>query len=284
MGPLLEGAKAVIAGGGISVGRACVEVFQEEGAKVAFLDINEARTKAVINATGALGYVVDIADKNAVFAAMTDAAEKMGGITVLVNVASEMKGGRVVDTTEKQIDRMVDVNLKGYYWTTQAAIPYMLEAGKGSIIQFGSVAATNPGWAESYGIVKASQVTLAYQCCMEYSPVIRSNAILAGWIEDSPTSRAVQEVPELIDPIMADHPMHRAAKSAELANVCLFLASDLSSCINGETIIADGGQTRTQANLNTTMQRMQGALSDPDFMAKFIKRTRAVTPEEVMGE
>ena len=126
MGLLLEGAKAFIVGGGISVGRACVEVFQKEGAKVAFLDINEARTNAVVNATGALGYVVDIADKSAVFSAMADAAEKMGGITVLVNVASEMKGGRVVDTTEEQLDRMIDVNLKGYYWATQAAIPYML--------------------------------------------------------------------------------------------------------------------------------------------------------------
>jgi len=283
MGPLLEGAKAFIAGGGISVGRACVEVFQREGATVAFLDINEARTRAVMDATGALGYVVDIADRDAVFAAMADAAEKMGGITVLVNVASEMRGGRVVETTQKQLDRMIDVNVKGYYWTTQAAIPYMLEAGRGSIIQFGSVAATNPGWAESYGIVKASQITLAYQCCMEYSPVIRSNAVIAGWIEDSPTSRFIQEVPELIDPIMADHPMHRAAKSIELANVCLFLASDLSSYINGETIIADGGQTRTQGNLNATMQRMRQVLSDPDLLAKFVKRTQAVTPEEVMG-
>jgi len=283
MGPLLEGAKAFIAGGGISVGRACVEVFQREGATVAFLDINEARTRAVMDATGALGYVVDIADRDAVFAAMADAAEKMGSITVLVNVASEMRGGRVVETTEKQLDRMIDVNVKGYYWTTQAAIPYMLEAGRGSIIQFGSVAATNPGWAESYGIVKASQITLAYQCCMEYSPVIRSNAVIAGWIEDSPTSRFIQEVPELIDPIMADHPMHRAAKSIELANVCLFLASDLSSYINGETIIADGGQTRTQGNLNATMQRMRQVLSDPDLLAKFVKRTQAVTPEEVMG-
>jgi NAD(P)-dependent dehydrogenase (short-subunit alcohol dehydrogenase family) len=284
MGPLLEGAKAVIVGGGISVGRACVELFQKEGARVAFLEINEARAKAVMDATGAPGYVVDIADKDAVFAAMADAAEKMGGITVLVNVASEMKGGRVIDTTEKQLDRMIAVNLKGYYWTTQAAIPYMLQAGKGSIVQFGSVAVTNPGWAESYGIVKASQVTLAYQCCMEYSPVIRSNAVLAGWIEDSPSSRFIQEIPELIDPIMADHPMHRAAKAAELANVCLFLASDLSSYVNGETIVADGGQTRTQGNLNATMQGMGGVLSDPDSLAKLIRRTQAVTPEEVMGE
>jgi 3-oxoacyl-[acyl-carrier protein] reductase len=161
----------------------------------------------------------------------------------------------------------------------------MLKTGKGSLIQFGSVAATNPGWGESYGIVKASQLALAYQCAMEHAPTIRSNAIICGWIEDSPASRLLQTIPEIIDPIMADHPMHRAAKSAELANVCLFLASDLSSSINGETIVADGGQTRTQGNLNALMRQM-GPLfaANPDLVAKNMKNLAAVTPEELMGK
>lgn len=284
MGPLLQGAKAFITGGGISVGRACVEAFLREGAKVAFLDIREARTQAVIQATGALGYVADIADREAVFAAVNDAAEKMGGMTVLVNVASVMEGGCVVDTTEAHLDRMFAVNVKGYYWSTQAAVPHMLKAGKGSLIQFGSVAATNPGWGESYGIVKASQLALAYQCAMEYAPVIRSNAVMCGWIKDSPASRLLQTIPELIDPIMADHPMHRAATSAELADVCLFLASDLSNSINGETIVADGGQTRTQGNLNALMRKMGPTFaSHPDLVARQVKNSAAVTPEDLMG-
>ena len=63
--------------------------------------------------------------------------------------------------------------------------------------------------------------------------------MLCGWIRDSPASRLLQTIPELIDPILADHPMHRAATSAELAGTCLFLASDLSSAVNGETIDAE---------------------------------------------
>ena len=179
---LLDNARAFVTGGGISVGRACVELFVKEGAQVAFLDIREDRTAAVAQATGALGYVADIADRDAVFAAVNDAAEKLGGMTVLVNVASVMQGGRVVDTTEAQLDRMFAVNVKGYYWATQAVVPHMLKAGKGSLVQFGSVAATHPAWGESYGIVKASQTALAYQCAMEYAPTIRSNAVLCGWI------------------------------------------------------------------------------------------------------
>lgn len=284
MGLLLENAKAFVTGGGISVGRACVELFIKEGAQVAFLDIRADRTSAVMQATGALGYVADIADRDAVFAAVDDAAEKMGGMTVLVNIASVMQGGRVVDTTEAQLDRMFAVNVKGYYWATQAVVPHMLKAGKGSLVQFGSVAATHPAWGESYGIVKASQMALAYQCAMEYAPTIRSNAVLCGWIEDSPASRLLQTIPDVIGPILADHPMHRAATSAELAQVCLFLASDMSSSVNGETIVADGGQTRTQGNLNALMQRL-GPLfaANPDLVARNAKNLAAVTPGELMG-
>jgi NAD(P)-dependent dehydrogenase (short-subunit alcohol dehydrogenase family) len=282
---LLENARAFITGGGISVGRACVEVFAREGARVAFLDIRKDRTDAVMQATGALGYVADIADRDAVLAAVDDAAARMGGLTVLVNVASVMQGGRVVDTTEAQLDRMFAVNVKGYYWATQAAVPHMLEAGKGSLVQFGSVAATHPAWGESYGVVKASQLALAYQCAMEYAPTIRSNAVLCGWIQDSPASRLLQTIPEVIDPIMADHPMHRAATSAELANVCLFLASDMSSAINGATIVADGGQTRTQGNLNAMMQRLGPLFAgNPELVAQNMKNLAAVTPDELMGK
>ena len=283
MGLLLDGAKAFITGGGISVGRACVELFREHGAQVAFLDIRADRVEAVRRATGAHGYVTDLADRTAVFAAIDDAAARMGGLTVLVNVASVMQGGRVVDTTEEQLDRMFAVNVKGYYWSTQAAIPHMLDAGKGSLVQFGSVAATHPAWGESYGIVKASQVALAYQCAMEYAPTIRSNAVLCGWIRDSPASRLLQTIPELIDPILADHPMHRTATSAELAGTCLFLASDLSSAINGETIVADGGQTRTQGNLNALMQKIGPLFAkNPDLIRQNAQNLAAVTPDDLM--
>jgi 3-oxoacyl-[acyl-carrier protein] reductase len=160
----------------------------------------------------------------------------------------------------------------------------MLAGGSGSIIQFGSVAATHPGIAESYGIVKASQLALAYQLAMEHAPTIRSNAVMCGWITDSHKSRLLQTVPELIDPIMADHPMHRGASSEELAKVCLFLASDLSSCINGETLVADGGQTRTQGNLNAMFQNMGKVFAEnPQLIARLMKMQGATTPEELMS-
>jgi NAD(P)-dependent dehydrogenase (short-subunit alcohol dehydrogenase family) len=180
---------------------------------------------------------------------------------------------------------MFAVNVKGYYWSTQAAIPHMLKAGRGSLVQFGSVAATHPAWGESYGIVKASQMALAYQCAMEYAPTIRSNAVLCGWIADSPASRLLQTIPELIDPILADHPMHRAATSMELAGTCLFLASELSSAVNGATIVADGGQTRTQGNLNALMQKIGPLFAkDPDLIRRNAQNLAAVTPEDLIGK
>lgn len=283
MSQLLSGARIFVAGGGISVGRACVELFLEHGAQVAFLDIDPARVEAVTAATGALGFTVDIADKAAVEQAVNTAAEQLGGLSALINIASHMEGGRVVDLTEEQLQRMVDVNIKGYYWTTQAAIPHMLAGGRGSIVQFGSVAATHPGFAESYSAVKAAQVALAYQLAMEHAPVIRSNAVLCGWITDSHKSRILQSVPELIDPIMADHPMGRGATADELARVCLFLASDLSAAVNGETLVADGGQTRTQGNLNQMFQSMGKVFAEqPELVQRMLKMQAAATPEELM--
>ena len=79
--------------------------------------------------------------------------------------------------------------------------------------------------------------------------------------------------------------MHRAATSAELAGVCLFLASKLSSAINGETIVADGGQTRTQGNLNALMQRIGPLFAkNPDLIQQNAKNLAAVTPADLMGK
>lgn len=250
MEPLLAGESVFVAGGGISVGRACVELFLREGGQVAFLDHDRARVEAVRKATGALGYTCDIADRAAVKAALDDAAKQLGGLTALVNVASFTAVAPVAEVTEIDLDRMTAVNLKGYYWTTQAVIPHMLSAGHGSIVQLSSIAANKPAWGEAYSLFKGAQVTLAYQVANEYGPAIRSNALLAGLIEDSPRLRQVQTIPAIIGPVLADHPMGRAMHAAELARACLFLASPASAAINGAAIVADGGQTRTQPNLN----------------------------------
>jgi NAD(P)-dependent dehydrogenase (short-subunit alcohol dehydrogenase family) len=254
---LLDGARVIITGGGASVGRACIDVFQQHGAQVAFLEIDAERARLAEQATGAKGYVVDIADKAAVEAAIADAAARLGGITVLVNTASCCFLNVVHNQTDAEFERTVDVNFKGHFYCTRAVIPHMLQAGKGSIVDVSSVAATNPGWAEStYCAAKAAQIVLNKEVAMDYAPVIRANSLAVGWIRDSPTSEFVQRVPELIDPIWNEHPSGRGGETWEIANVALFFASDLSSYVTGQCLIVDGGQTLPQAGLNGTLRKI----------------------------
>lgn len=249
MESILAGERVFITGGGFGVGRACVELFLKEGAKVAFLDLDGRRVESVKSATGALGYTADIANRPAVQFAINEAAEKLGGLTALVNAASSTLGGPIAETTEQQLDRMYAVNLKGYYFATQAAIPHMLKAGRGSIVQVSSISAIKPAWGESYGIFNAGQVTLAFQAAMEHGPIIRANAILAGLLEDSPSAQMLYALPEF-KAVLVDHPAQRLTRAAEVAQACLYFASTLSNSMNATVVTVDGGQTRPQPNLN----------------------------------
>lgn len=273
---LLEGAKAIVTGGGASVGRACVEVFQQHGAQVAFLEIKPKRAQAVQEATGAKGYVVDIADKGVVEEAIADAAQHLGGITVLVNQASACFLNVVHHQTDEEFERTVDVNLKGHFYCTRAVIPHMLAAGKGAIVDISSVAATNPGWAEStYCAAKAAQIVLNKEVAIDYGPVIRANSLAVGWVADSPNSAFIQSDPELIDPVFNESPSGRSGQSWEIANAALFFASDLSSFVTGQCLIVDGGQTLPQAGLNGTMRKLVAMMRNEPVSVK----QRGVAPD-----
>lgn len=266
---LLEGARAIVTGGGASVGRACVEVFIAHGARVAFLEIDPERAREVEAATGSKGYVVDIADRAAVEAAISEAAAWLGGVTVLVNQASCCFLNVVHQQTDAEFERTLDVNIKGHFYCTRAVIPHMLAAGKGSIVDISSVAATNPGWAEStYCAAKAAQIVLSKEVAIDYAPVIRANSLAVGWIHDSPTSSGIQQVPELIDPVFDEHPSGRGGQSWEIANVALFFASDMSSYVTGQCLIVDGGQTLPQPGLNGTMRRIVAQMRDEPLTRK----------------
>ncbi len=285
----LQGAQCFITGGGASVGRACVELFLAEGAQVAFYEVNPQRTAETVKATGALGYTGDIMDKAPLLAAMHDSAAKMGGLTVLINTPAGYGatrktltagvGGLVTEMSDEIMNNNNLMHINGYFWATAAVIPYMLKAGKGSIVQFGSVASTNPGLSECYGVQKAGQTTLAYQTAMEYSPVIRSNALICGWMEHA-YAGAVQRDLASMRKIMDEHPLHRPGSLADLAKACLFLASELGAAVNGELVFADGGQTRSQANMTPVMREVvRRTASDPSFRAKQEANLQAVTTE-----
>ena len=267
---LLQGAKAIVTGGGASVGRACVELFKRQGADVAFLEIDKDRASKTEAETGAKAYVVDIANREDVKAAIDAAAAHLGGISILVNVASCTFLNMVHEQSDEEFDRIVDVNFKGHFYCTRAVIPHMLAGGKGAVVDVSSVAATNPGWAEStYCAAKAAQIVLNQEVAQDYAPIIRANSLSVGWVADSPSSSAIiEQHPELVDPIWAQHPSGRPAQSWEIANAVLFFASDLSSYVTGQCLKVDGGQTVPQPGLDLMMRQTVAMMRGEELRVK----------------
>ena len=178
---------------------------------------------------------------------------------------------------------MFAVNVKGYYWSTQAAIPHMLKAGKGSPCSSAASPRRIPRGASRTASSRRARwrsPTSARWSTPDH-PLERGAVRL---IADSPASRLLQTIPELIDPILADHPRctarRRPRSLAEPPRI-----GPVERAINGETIVADGGQRRTQGNLNALMQKIR-----PLFAKNRISsgRTRtqnlaAVTPDDLMA-
>jgi NAD(P)-dependent dehydrogenase (short-subunit alcohol dehydrogenase family) len=227
----LAGKAAFVTGGGAGIGAAIADALEREGAKVARVDIS-----------GKTAYPCDVADRKAVFATMKRFVAEAGGLDILVNNAVYFHYARLVDMPEDKIHRMLDVGIKGVYWATQAATPHLIARGGGSIINLSSVAV-------SFGITNASVYTsikgaidaLTRQQAVELAPHgIRVNAIAPGFFH----SRLADTVIEIVEPLIKErNPIPRVGAEGELKGVALFLASDASSYITGQTIIVDGGGT-----------------------------------------
>lgn len=246
-GPLLAGKRAVITGAATEsgIGFAAARLFAEHGAKVALLDIDG---KAVADRARSLGpghhaLACDVASRQACEKAVGDAAKALGGLDLLVNVAGLVRGTPLMDISEAEYDAVLDVNLKGSFNMARAAAPLMREARGGAMVLMSSIAGENGGGVfgrSHYAAAKAGIFGLAKALARELAPdAIRVNAIAPGPIDNDFTKGAMTR--EIKDRIAQGVPLGRLGRSEEIAGVCLFLASDLSSFVTGTVIDANGG-------------------------------------------
>lgn len=244
----LENKVAIVTGGAMGNGKGIVDVFRKYGAKVCVLDYSEE----VYNLEEGIDkYKVDVRDKEAVTNIVNEIGEKYGKIDVVVNNA----GVCILETFEKMEDDLrdfhFDVNIKGIWHVTKAAIPYMKKAGKGSIVNLSSV--TGPMVADSgevaYATTKGAVLAFTKSLAAELvSDDIRVNAIMPGYIRtpmvDNMSKISCPENPEsVIDGIAQAIPMKRMGKIEELGELAAFLASSESSYITAQGIVIDGGST-----------------------------------------
>jgi NAD(P)-dependent dehydrogenase (short-subunit alcohol dehydrogenase family) len=249
-GNLLRGKVALITGAASGQGRAAALLFAEHGASVVVADVNEAgahETVAMIEKEDgqALAVHTDVsrpADCNAMIAATIEAYMRLD---VLYNNAAIQMSGRLVETTEAMWDITIATNLTAIFRACRAAIPHMLAGSGGSIINTSSTLGQqgSEGYA-AYGAAKAGLIALTRQIAAEYGPHIRANVIAPGSI-DTPRFRAVTE--RLEDPdafltmLRGTIPLKRLGEADDVAQLALFLASDMSAYTTGAVIPCDGG-------------------------------------------
>jgi len=250
---LVTGAALGYKNGGSSIGSAIAFKLASEGAKVVVIDILEKmgqRTVDKIKENGREGLFIrtDVSKTDEVKRAIEITKQKFGKLHCLVNCAASYEGNifkNVVETPEEDWNRIIDVNLNGYFRFAKYAIPLMLESGRGTIVNISSCAAFNVLKSFSiYPVTKAAINALTRTLAIDFAPQIRTNAICPGFVRiaNSENDRTPEEIEQWIEGIAKGYPLKRTCSVEEIANVALFLASDDSSYINGECIIVDGGR------------------------------------------
>lgn len=238
----LAGKRCVITGAAQGIGMAIAERFAAEGATLLLADIDATRVEALAAALGQQAFVADVAKKAEVEALIARAAELWGGLDVLVNNAGITHPASLDDLTEEDFDRVIATNLKSALWGTQAAARLM---GPGSaVINMSSVNAVLaiPNQIP-YVVSKGAMKQLTNVTALALADKgIRVNAIGPGSIMTDMLRGIMAEDDAARDRIMSRTPLGRAGEPAEVAAVALFLASEDSSYLTGQTIYPDGGR------------------------------------------
>jgi NAD(P)-dependent dehydrogenase (short-subunit alcohol dehydrogenase family) len=241
---LLDGRLAVVTGGGSGIGRASARRMAEEGAKVAVIDINGDAAQEVAKEFGGTAHVADVTDPEALSAAVDAAVEAMGGLTILFNNAGIGNQAPLHEWSLEEWNRLLAVNLTGVYLGFRAAIPHMRASGGGSIVSTASISGTRPAAGEApYSAAKAGVAAITASAALEYGPTIRVNSVSPGMILTPLTAPLLQFLPDERERYIRTTPVGRIGEPEDIADVVVFLCSDMARFITGQNIVADGGMT-----------------------------------------
>ncbi len=247
----MDGQVAVVTGGGRGIGLACCEALAEAGAKIVIIDREDAISQAGREALAKKGHdadahVLDVTDSAAVGRIADAIVEAHGRVDTLVANAGIARTGFAAEDTPDEVWLSVnDVNYNGVFWCCRAFGRHMLRAGRGAIVNIGSMSGyivNRPQMQSYYNASKAAVHHLTASLAAEWADRgVRVNAVAPTYIETEMTRTVVDKA--MMDIWIRDTPMGRMGQPHEIASVVHFLASDASSLITGATVKADAGFT-----------------------------------------
>jgi 2-hydroxycyclohexanecarboxyl-CoA dehydrogenase len=254
---LLEGQKAIVTGGGSGIGRATCRRMAEEGASVAVIDLDGPSAVTVAEEIGGFGFAADVGDPDGLREVVNTAVASLGGLTILYNNAGIGSFSRLHEGEPAEWERVLRVNLTGVYAGFRAAIPHLLAGGRGSIVSTASISGTRPAAGEGpYAASKAAVAALTASAALEYAPNIRVNAVSPGMIRTQMTAPMFQFMPDQEERFVRDTPVARVGEPEDIADVVVFLCSDLARFVNGQNIVVDGGLTLHGSGVDGIFQQV----------------------------
>lgn len=243
---MLNGKVAIVTGGTRGIGFEVVRTFLNNGASVALLGSKEESVTKAINKLKeengnypVIGFYPDLASEKEVKEVFSKVANEFGHIDILVNNAGLSSSTKIEDYTIEEYDKIANVNMKGVFICSKEIVPYLKET-KGNIINISSMVSI---YGQSAGCVypmsKFAVNGLTKSLSRELAPVgIRVNAVAPGITK---TDMVASLPDEVIKPLIATIPIGRIGEPKDIANACLFLASDMASYVTGEIMQVDGG-------------------------------------------
>ena len=245
---LLENKTAIITGASRGIGRGIAIEFAKQGANVAFTFNSSVEAATALQnelkafGISAKGYQSNAANFDAAQELVKNVLEEFGTIDILVNNAGITKDNLLMRISEEDFDSVIEVNLKSVFNLTKAVIRPMMKQRNGSIINISSVVGLkgNAGQA-NYAASKAGIIGFSKSVALELgSRNVRSNVIAPGFIETEMTDKLDEKV---VQGWRDSIPLKRGGQPEDIANSCVFLASDMSSYITGQTLSVDGGMS-----------------------------------------
>ncbi|MBY8996687.1 MAG: SDR family oxidoreductase [Candidatus Thorarchaeota archaeon] len=247
----LDGKVVLITGVAAGIGRATANLFAKEGARIVGADIDEEGGKSIAEKIQAFGGSMTFVKTDVSYEpdikALFEATSELGGVDILFNNAGIEVAKGLLETTEEDWDRNVNVNLKSVFFCCKYAVQQMKEKGKGVIINNSSVAGLVGSFSPAYSAAKGGIIALTKALATDFGQHnIRVNCICPGAIETPMLERVIEEQGNPSDVRarrLKNYPLGRFGYPDEVAQTALFLASEESTFVTGATIVVDGGFT-----------------------------------------